>query len=96
MTKMVHASAITPVAGGLISLVFAALLLVSALLWYRYTLRYQERIRTKLLGFPLKSSDDMGSPRRWFSPAFTRNSGAILLVTLSVYVLILGIRDLIS
>jgi hypothetical protein len=93
---MADASAVTPVVGSLISIVFAAFLLVSALLWYKYTVRYQERIRAKLPNFLLRSSSDTGPMRRWFSPEFTRNSGAVLLVILSVYVFILGIRDLIS
>lgn len=96
MIETVRGETITPVAGGLITVLFSALLLVAALLWYRYTFRYQEWITARLPGVRSASPDKDVTLRRRFSPTFAQNSGTIVLLLFSAYIFILGIRELIG
>lgn len=96
MIETVRGETFTPVAGGLITVLFAGLLLVAALLWHRYTVRYQEWIAARLSGVRSASPDEDGSVRRRFSPTFVQNSGTIVLLLFAAYTFILGIRELIG
>jgi hypothetical protein len=86
------AHTVSPITGGMFALCFSAVLMVCAVLWYRYAARYYRWLESKqpdsLRRF--RSSSGRGMPE------FTRNSGAVFLLIAAILILITGLRDLIG
>jgi hypothetical protein len=88
------ARAISNTTSAFLLFAFAALLLASALAWYKYASRYQERVRSKLprpLQYPIFKK---GSLQQQLMMQVNRNFGAIFLFLTATWALILGIKRL--
>jgi hypothetical protein len=90
------ARVISHTTGAFISLALAALLLTSAVTWYKYIGLYQEWLRNRLPDFLPRSLFKNESSQQRFLTASPRNFGTIFLFLMAAYVFILGIRGLIT